>query len=152
MGPGCLAKALHVSSPVCGSPNSLLIIPLWGKCYDHVCACARALPCAHVGGYMSIHVCRGQRPPSDSVLQVPPTLFSLEEGSGLSSLHRQGWLCREPQVPLLCLRCTGLHMVAFFFWRLTLGPWALYGKGFRNGAISLTSGVLFGGPFSSEAN
>ena len=49
MRPGCLAEALRVSSPVCGSPNSLLIIPLWGKCYDHVCACAHALPCAHVG-------------------------------------------------------------------------------------------------------
>lgn len=49
MGPGCLAEALHVSSPVCGSLNSLLIIPLWGKCCDHVCVHARALPCAHVG-------------------------------------------------------------------------------------------------------
>lgn len=41
----CVCPAL----PVCGSPNSRLIDPLWGKCCDHVCARARALPCAHVG-------------------------------------------------------------------------------------------------------
>lgn len=126
MGPECLAEALHVSSPVCGSLKSHLIIPLWGKCCDHMCARVCALPCAHVGKcpFMCVEV-KGHL---ISVLQVPPTLLSFEAEPGLASLHRQGWRGREPQGPLLCLHCTGLHTAAFFFWRLTLGPCALDDK------------------------